>query len=566
MKAPGWCFVLGFGLALQSLSACTAKIGGDSANGTDAVGVGNSTSQAGAGGPGISVNGKVCGGAKLPPARIWRLTSKEYLASARDLLGLEAPPDIELEVEPIVDGYKNNANALSVSTRFAGQLQKAGETLAAPGLAQFPRYSGCDASAVTDQACVQKFIQNFGARAFRRPLTPEETSGYLDVYRAGVLDAKAAGGVRLVVQTLLQSPYFLYRSELGTALLDDSSAPVRLNGYELASELSYSLWGTPPDDKLLAAAASGALTSTAELESQGRRLLSDPRARSLVSDFASQWLSLQDPSAPLRDPTQFPEFAAVKTDMFAEFAQLSQELFLGAGATLGAVFSSKSTFVTKSLADYYGLPAVAAGGALQSTSLLGTPRSGLLTSGALIASWSRDVDTAPMSRGRRILDRVLCQALPPPPAALDIPAIPQLVNATTRERYTIHAQNPLCTGCHTTLDGVAFALENFDSLGRYRSTENGKPIDASGQIQNGGDADGPFSNMAEFASRLSGSASARACLARQYVRFAVGTGTAGDDDCLIQGLVDAATKRGDSPTELLVALITSDFFRARRPQ
>jgi len=557
--------VLSFGLALQSLSACTAKIAGDSANGTDAVGVGNSTSQSGAGGPGVSVNGKVCGGAKLPAARIWRLTGREYLASARELLGLEAPPDIELEVDPIVDGYKNNANALSVSTRFAGQLQKAGETLATPGLAQFPRYSGCDASAVADETCVQKFIQNFGTRAFRRPVTSEETAAYLDVYRAGVLDDNAAGGVRLVVQTLLQSPHFLYRSELGTAQPDNSSAIVRLNGYELASELSYSLWGTPPDDKLLAAAASGALTSTAELESQGRRLLADPRARSLVSDFASQWLALQDPSAPLRDPVKFPEFAAVKTDMFAEFTQLSQELFLGAGATLGAVFSSKSTFVTKSLADYYGLPAVAAGDALQSTPLLGTPRSGLLTSGALIASWSRDLDTAPMSRGRRILDRVLCQALPPPPAALDVPAVPQLVNATTRERYAIHAQNPLCTGCHATLDGVAFALENFDSVGRYRSTENGKPIDASGQIQNGGDVDGTFSNMAELASRLSRSATARGCLARQYVRFAAGTGTAGDE-CLIQGLVDAAAKRGDAPTELMVALITSDFFRARQPQ
>ncbi len=563
MRGLGRSWLLGLGLVTQVLAACTGNITGDGGSGTGGVDIAGPNRPGSAGGPGVGVNGKVCGGAKLPAARIWRLTGKEYLASVRDVLGLDAVPELELEVEPIVDGFNNNANALSISTRFAAQLQKAGGILAPSGVSQFARYSGCDAAALADEVCVKAFIQKFGARAFRRPLAAEETAGYLDVYRAGVLDNKAVGGVLLIVQTLLQSPYFLYRTELGTAL-DKSAGVVRLSDYELASELSYSLWGTPPDDALLASAESGALAATAELESQARRLLSDTRAKESISNFASQWLSLQDPAAPLRDPLKFPQFAAVKDDLFREFKLLSQEAFLGTGATLASIFSSKSTFVTQSLADYYDLPTVAAGGTPQPTPLAGSPRSGLLTSGALIASWSRDVDTAPMSRGRRILDRVLCQELPPPPAALDVPAIPALPNATNRERYAIHTQNPGCSGCHTTLDGVAFALENFDSAGHYRTTENGKAIDASGHVENGGDLDGAFSDMAELAARLSTSNTARACLARQYVRFAAGTGRSGDDDCLIQGLVDAATKRGDSPTELLIALVTSDYFRARQ--
>ena len=171
-----------------------------------------------------------------------------------------------------------------------------------------------------------------------------------------------------------------------------------------------------------------------------------------------------------------------------------------------------------------------------------------------------------MTRGKRFLERVLCQSLPPPPPSLEVPAVPQLENATTRERYAEHTKNPGCSGCHTTLDGVAFAFEHFDSAGRYRSDENGRPIDASGHIESGGDADGPFSDLSELATRLGASKAARACLARQYVRFAVGAGRQGDDDCLVQGLVDAAAKHGDSPTELMVALVSSDFFRARQRQ
>jgi len=543
------------------LSACTGNIVGDDVASDPAV-----SGPTPAGG-GVTVNGKVCGEAALLPSRVWRLTGQEYRESVRELLALDALPEIELEIEPIVDGFKNNANALSVSTRFADQLQKSAASLSISGLKQFARYSACEATALSDEGCVRAFVANFGAKAFRRPLTAEETSGYLAVYQAGVLDENGANGVRLVIQTLLQSPHLLYRSELGgPAQAGNAGTPgvVLLNGFELASALSYSLWGTPPDESLLNAAASGALTTNADLEAQARRLLADTRARPLISGFAAQWLAVKAPNALVRDPAKFPEFAGVKDALFTEFELLAQESLLGVGATLGSVFSSKQSFLTKSLSDYYGLTGAATDATFKPTSLAGTPRAGLLTSGAVIASWSRDEDTAPMTRGDRLLNRVLCQALPPPPASLDVPAVPMLPDATTRERYEIHSQNPTCAGCHDTLDSVAFVLENFDSAGRYRTTENGKPINASGSVSKGTDLDGPFANMTELTERLSSSNDARACFARQYVRFAGGAGQRADNDCLIQGLVSAAKEGADSPTELMIALITSDFFRARQ--
>ncbi len=543
---------------------CTGDIVGES-GAPGAGGPGGVTPNA-ADSPGITVNGKVCSEAKLLPARIWRLTSQQYLQSARELLSLETLPDIELEIEPVVNGFKNNANALSVTTRVAEQLQRAAVSLSASGVQQFARYSGCAATAFADQACVQSFITAFGARAFRRPLKADEVAGYLAVYQAGVADDGGVNGVRLVIQTLLQSPHFLYRTELGDETPARAVGVVQLNGFELASALSFSLWGSPPDDALLASAASGSLQSSTELVAQARRLLADPRARPAMANFAAQWLAVQDPNVLLRDPLKFPEFAGVKGAMFQEFQLLAQESLLGAGATLGSMFSSGQSFLSKPLADFYGVSGSALDATFKSTSLANTPRVGLLTSGALIASWSRDEDTAPMTRGKHLLHRVLCQALPPPPASLDIPAVPKLDNATTRERYAIHSQNPGCASCHDTLDSVAFALENFDSVGRYRTTENGKPIDASGSISGTSDLDGPFADAKDLAARLAGSQSARACFAQQYVRFAGGAGERGDNECLTQGLVSAAAANGDSPTALMLALVESEFFRARQAQ
>jgi hypothetical protein len=506
------------------------------------------------------VTGGQCSEAGLLPARVRRLTRLEYRTSVRDLLGLEELPEVDLEVEPLIDGFRNNAAALSVSARFAEQLQRAALQLSAKGITQFERHSACYDASFADEACVRAFIDQFGARAFRRPLSAEESDAYLELYRAGTTDDNAVNGVRTVIAALLQSPHFLYRTEIGSAAAPPGSA-VRLSGHELASALSYTLWGAPPDAALLAAAESGALTSKGEIEAQARRMLADSRAAETISTFARQWLALAEPDNLVRDPTKFPGFEQLKPDLYAEFDSLAREAFLGARTTFADVFSSNRSWLTPALGSHYGLSMP--GGGAAAVSLSGSARVGLLTSGALIASWSRDEDTAPMTRGKQLLQRVLCQALPPPPPALEVPAVPQIEGATQRERFAVHAQNPGCAGCHTRLDAVAFALEQFDSVGRFRTEENGKPIDASGSIREAGDLDGSFVNAADLASRLAGSQYARACLARQYVRFAAGVAATEDNQCLLDSVTREAAERGDSPSELLVAVVTSDYFSLR---
>lgn len=511
----------------------------------------------------LDTPGSSCQTNDLLPARLWRLTAAEYRASLRDVLELAAEPEVELEPEPVVAGFKNNASALSVSSRIAEQFQKAAAKLAPEGLLTFARHAGCDAAATTDETCVGRFITSFGARAFRRPLSAEEVTGYLAVYRAGLQDQDGDHGVELVIQTLLQSPHFLYRSELGDSAAEAATGMTELSGYELASALSYSLWGAPPDVSLLDAAGSGALGNPEGLTAQAERLLRDPKAESRITSFVSQWLMLADPAALRRDPVRFPDFEGNKPDLVQEIAWLSKQAFLAPGATLGSVFASPASLVTGGLRDLYGISANE-GSAAQEAPLAGTGRLGLLTSGWLIASWSRDVDTAPMNRGKNLLGRVLCQALPPPPPELEIPPIIQREDATTRERFEAHSQTPVCAGCHDQLDAVAFALEHFDSEGRYRSQENGKPIDASGHVEAAGDMSGSFANIGELGQRLAGSRDARVCLARQLVRFTGGIGEGSDNECLLQALVDEATSHADSPRALLTALVVSDRFRKRR--
>jgi Protein of unknown function (DUF1592)/Protein of unknown function (DUF1588)/Protein of unknown function (DUF1595)/Protein of unknown function (DUF1587)/Protein of unknown function (DUF1585) len=550
-------------LLAMGLSACSGTIGTTSTgSGEGAKGQGSGGVSGGGTGTGLAAE---CSGVSLSPARIWRLTGSEYLNTVRDLFGLTGRPDLEFEVDPIVDGFQNNANALSVSTRLAGQLQSAAMEVAANGLAQFAQFSKCSATQVADDLCVRQFIDGFGRRAFRRPLSPEESSGYLDVYRAGKADNDAEGGIRLVVQTMLQSPYFLYRTELGDEV-PGATGTVRLGNFELASALSYDLWGSAPDNALLDSALAGALANGPELEAQARRLLADPRANAVVGQFVTQWLGVRDPSTQTRDETIFPGFNAVKSDLYEEFQRLAESAFLAPGATLGDIFRSKQTFASKPLAAYYGISGPSTAGTFEATSLSGTSRAGLLTSGALIASWSSPTTTRPMTRGRLLLDRFLCQTMPPPPPSLQIPPVQESPTATTRERFEIHAESATCSACHTKLDSVAFALENYDAAGRYRTTENGKTIDASGTISETLDADGPFHDAVDLAQRLSGSQHARACLTRQYVRFASGTGKAGDNECLVNALGDAVARGSDTPAQLFVALVTSDFFRARRVQ
>jgi hypothetical protein len=521
----------------------------------------NSNSQGVAGVPQI---GGECMESALPPVRVWRLTATQYRNAVRELLVLESAPEMDLEIEPLVDGYTNNAAALSVTTRFADQLRTSAELLAIRGRERFSELSLCAPEAMADEGCVAEFIHEFGKRAFRRPLSQEEVEAYLQVYRAGVQDDDAESGVRLIVQTMLQSPYLLYRTELGEETAP-GAAEVRLTSYELASALAFTLWNAPPDLALLDAAESGALQQEAGLESEARRLLADPKARRAIRQFTTEWLGVRDPNIQSRDSALYPLFEAAKAQLLEEFELLAEEAFFGDNATLGAAFYNPESFLTAPLAAYYGVEGIGSDTEFTRADVSAASRVGLLTSGALLSSWSGQTSTRPMTRGRFLIERVLCQFIPDPPPSLEIPPVREDDSTlTTRERFAQHAEISGCATCHAPLDAVAFALENFDASGVYRATENGKPIDASGTLSGTLDVDGPFQNMQELSQALASSQHAASCLTQQYLRYASGLGRASDDQCVVQALLDASQGTAATPSDLLVNVVKSKHFLVRR--
>lgn len=550
---------------MLSYLACNGEISGSA----PALPGGSPSSDDAFGGDGAPAAPPACGAEALSPARISRLSGVEYARTLADLFELEAPPELSLEPDPQVDGFHNNAGALTVSAALAGQLLKVAGQFAERGIEQFARYSGCDAQALGDAACVERFVTGFGKRAFRRPVSADETARYLAIYQVGVASGGAELGVRQVVKTMLQSPHFLYRTELG-AVTASPAGLVRLEPFELAAALSYTAWGTMPDDELSGAAESGQLAQPGLLSAQVQRLLGHTKAQHHLRQFGRQWLGARLPQDLVRSSQLAPEFASAKRDLEEELERLLEAAFTAPDARLSRIFAADDSYLSKSLASFYGLPGPSAEGVFEAVHLGAEPfvrqgRIGLLTSGWLIASWSGEEGTAPMTRGKMIYNRLLCQDLPDPPPELQIPEPPDEENLTTRRKFALHGELPACAGCHKTLDSVAFALEHFDNVGRYRADEHGHPIDASGSIV-GTDVDGPFQNMAELGRKLSISRQARLCLSREYMRFASGSGRHADSECLRQNMADAAAAGGDSFRELVAAYMSSEFFVTRGPQ
>jgi hypothetical protein len=354
------------------------------------------------------------------------------------------------------------------------------------------------------------FVRAFGLRAFRRPLTDEELSRYT-----------AMGDPSLIVQSMVSSPNFLYRSEVGEPRGDGTYA---LTPYELASALSYFFWGSMPDDALLTAAANGTLASAQGVEAQARRLMADARAREQLKHFSVQWLGVERVLTEDKSPTLFPSFDANARQ--ALYAQ-TQDFFAGA-TRFEDLFTD----------------------------------AGVLAQGSFLASNAHSDQTSPVLRGLAVRQRLLCQELgTPPPNAGNVPAIDP--NATTRERFSQHSSDPACHACHQYLDPVGFGFEQYDAIGQYRTTENGKPIDASGDLADieglGSGTHAPFNTLAQLGALLAASPSAHACMARQMFRFASGYVERPEDACVLKALAG-----NDDLRELMVAIALNPNFSVRR--
>ena len=388
--------------------------------------------------------------------------------------------------------------------------------------------------------CARQRVRDAGLRAFRRPLTSMEVERYA---RIGSRDAIAA---------MLASPHFLYRTELG----EPDGEQYQLTAIEVASALSYFLWGGPPDEQLMEAAGSGGLDDEAGIAAASRRLLADPRARETLGSFALMWLGVEE----LKDAVRGPQLNAELRDaMLSETRSLFTSVVLDRSHRLEELFVSNQTQVTPELAEHYALEAGDA-----STYRYGR-RAGLLGHGSVLATYAHSDQSSPIRRGLFVRHVLLCQPLPPPPPnAGGVPDVDP--DATTRERFQQHSDDPFCSSCHTFIDPIGFGFERFDNVGRWRTEENGFPIPTDGDVTDveglGTETTSPFETLPQLGEILANSDAARRCFVTQVFRFAHGRFETPADRCAIDDLEAVLDSTGDL-RELLVAVTTHPSFRRR---
>ncbi len=540
----------------------TAGSGGASAGASDTEGEDES------GGPNDTEDTGEPSGPFVPGEQVLpRLTQRQYRNAVEDLFGGPLP---EVEIEPDTNPYlftSIGATSTSLSELGTQQYEEAADTLTGvvwDDLARRDALIGC-APAAADDACAQGFLSNFGRRAFRRPLAADELARWTAVaveLSSGGSSPEAADayrGLRLAVAGMLQSPYFLYRVELGE---EDPADPSRLRytGYELASRLSFLLWESIPDEELLSAAEDGALLDADGLEQQARRMMADPRTRLSVQAFFGQYFDLARLDGVSRDPELYPDFSpTMAKSMRTEVELLIEDLVYRQDADIRKLFSTRKTFVNTELAALYGItaPDGASEISFAPASLPADgPRAGMLTLGAFLAMNAHETETSPTLRGKYLRERVLCMEVPAPPDDTDTNVPDPSEGGTLRERLEQHRVDPACAGCHAFIDPPGFLFENFDSAGVVRATDNGHPVDTSGAL------DGvALANASELADVLAENKFVGPCVVKQLFRHTNGRLETDGEEPALYDLSERFADEGHRFSELLVQLVRHESFR-----
>jgi hypothetical protein len=499
--------------------------------------------------------------------RLVRLTHRQYDNTLRDVFGVEPRLSASFIGDVSIGGYTNNAEALAVSDRLARDYRRAAERMGEMVLedpAIVSRIVPCDPGP-DPHACAQTVVAQLGRKLWRRALTPDETSRLLAVFDgAGGLyeggDAFAQG-VALVVESMLQSPKFLYRAELET--IEGEADVVALDGWSVAARLSFALWNTSPDDALLAAAEAGELDTAAGVAQHARRMLADPKALDVTEDFHTQWLALDHWAEIVRDPDVYPELGPGISDAMREDTlRFVEDVVFAGGGTYAELMTSTAAFVDADLAMIYGVE-VEVGDASVRVELDPDERAGLLTRAGFLAANAYYDETSPIHRGTFIQRRILCMTVPDPPgdADLDLPP-PSGDLVTTRQRVEAHTSPDACRGCHSLLNPPGFAFEGYDPIGRVRTHDNGELVDTAASVSVGNDAL-DFTDGVDLAHQLATHPVAQRCYLTQWFRYVNARVEQAVDTCTLDGLVEHLEGESYDVRELLVALTQTGTFRFR---
>ncbi len=414
-----------------------------------------------------------------------------------------------------------------------------------------------------EDACASEILATLARRAYRRPLTEDDLRVLRGFYDAGRREGSFETGLQRALEMMLVDPEFLFRLERDPPGAAPATA-YRLNDVELASRLSFFLWGSIPDDELLDIAEAGRLSEPAVLERQVRRMLADARSEVLVSSFAAQWLHLRRMRTVTPAVNAFPAFDDGLRDALVRETELFLESQLREDRSVVDLLTADYTFVNERLAGHYGIPNVY-GSRFRRVNWQDDRRRGLLGQGSILTVTSLATRTSPVVRGKWVLENIL--GTPPPPPPPDVPDLPDRTDSATvvsvRERLEEHRANPVCASCHARMDPLGFALENFDAVGKWRDTDAGTPIDASGVLPNGVTFDGLpalrdvlFERRGEFV----------ATVTEKLLTYALGRGVEYYDRPAIRAIVRDAEEDGYSWSSLIVGVARSVPFQMRRSE
>jgi hypothetical protein len=421
------------------------------------------------------------------------------------------------------------------------------------------------ASPSEEEPCARRILTALERRAYRRPVSPADVRSLMPFYVAGRAEGGFDLGIERALQRLLVSPQFLFRIERDPAgAAPGTSHPV--SDVELASRLSFFLWSSIPDDELLNLANEGRLRQPGVLEKQVRRMLADPRSESLVTNFAEQWLYLRDLDSRKPNEILFADFDESLRDAFRKETDLFLDSVLRGNGSILDLLSANYSFVNERLAKHYGIPNIHGSEFRRVTFPAGSPRGGLLGQGSILTITSYATRTSPVNRGKWVLQNLL--SAPPPPPPPDVPALKTEGKEagrtlTMREAMVQHRAMPACAGCHSRMDPIGFAMENFDAVGRWRDRDGDSPIDVSGIFPNGEKFDGMAGLKAallrhpeEFVSTVS----------RELLMYAIGRNVQYFDEPAVRAVVREGARNNYTFASLVLGVVDSVPFRMRETE
>jgi len=415
-----------------------------------------------------------------------------------------------------------------------------------------------------EEPCARRILAILARRAYRRPVSDEDVQTLVGFFRIGRRDGGFDSGIGVALERMLIGPEFLFRTEREPSAIK-AGTPYQISDVELASRLSFFLWSSIPDEELLTLAERGRLKDSAVLERQVRRMLADPRASALTTNFAAQWLHLRNLGIAAPDLERFPYFDENLRDAFRTETELFFDSVLREDHSVLDLLNADYTFVNERLALHYGIPGVY-GSHFRRVRLTDGTRGGVLGHGSILTVTSYANRTSPVVRGKWILDNILNAPPPPPPASIpDLRARDaQGKVLSMRAQMEQHRSNPVCAGCHRVMDPLGFALENFDGIGRWRTMDASAPIDASGAMPDGT----KFSGPAEFRRVLLDARRDQfvATVTDRLLTYALGRGLEAYDAPVVRRIVRDAARDGYRLSSLVLGVVTSMPFQMRRAE